>query len=230
MFSKTIIDSDAFLDMHQSTQLLYFHLSMRADDDGFINNPKSIMRNVKCSEDDLKLLAMKKFIIPFENGIVVIKHWKINNYIRSDRYNETKYKNELSMLNVDENNAYSLSSQQKLISGIPDDNQVPDSCQPNGDTLDTQVRLGKVSIESTIVEKTILHELSTVQGYPFDYKKDLDYIRTLTVEFPTKNLLETVKSWKVWLFDHPLKKTSNPRSQIRNWLKPKKWEKKPEKD
>lgn len=133
MFAKTIIDSDAFLDMPQSTQLLYFHLSMRADDDGFINNPKSITRNVRCNEDDLKLLAVKKFIIPFESGVVVIKHWKIHNYIRSDRYKPTKYKGEISILNLDENNAYTLDG---IPGGIPSDNQ-----------MDTQVRLGKVRLE-----------------------------------------------------------------------------------
>ena len=110
MFAKTIIDSDAFLDMPANTQLLYFHLSMRADDDGFINNPKKIQRMVGCSDDDIKLLIAKKFIIPFESGIVVIKHWKIHNYIAKDRYTETKYKEEKGMLMLDENNAYSLES------------------------------------------------------------------------------------------------------------------------
>ena len=126
MFAKTIIDSDAFLEMPQSTQLLYFHLSMRADDDGFINKPKTVMRMVCCKEDDMRILIGKKFIIPFESGVVVIKHWKIHNYIRNDRYNETKYCEEKSTLEFDENGAY------KLMDGIPLVNQ-----------MDTQVRLGK---------------------------------------------------------------------------------------
>jgi hypothetical protein len=91
MFAKTIIDSDAFLDMPLSTQSLYFHLSMRADDDGFNNNPKKVQRMIGASDDDLKILIMKKFIIPFDNGIIVIKHWKIHNYIQKDRYRETIY-------------------------------------------------------------------------------------------------------------------------------------------
>lgn len=128
MFAKTIIDSDAFLDMPQSSQLLYFHLSMRADDDGFINNSKSIMRNVGCKDDDIKLLIVKKFLIPFDSGVVVIKHWKIHNYIRNDRYKETKYKEERASLTIDENNSYSLG----MSSGIPMVSQ-----------MDTQVRLGK---------------------------------------------------------------------------------------
>lgn len=109
MFAKTIIDSDAFLDMPSSSQLLYFHLSMRADDDGFINKPKSIMRMIGCKDDDIKLLFAKKFLIPFESGVVVIKHWKIHNYIRKDTYTETKYKEEKAALELDENNAYRIS-------------------------------------------------------------------------------------------------------------------------
>ena len=99
MFSLKIIDSDSFLDMPVSTQNLYFHLSMRADDDGFINKPKTIMRITGTKDDDMKLLVAKKFIIPFENGVVVIKHWKIHNYIKSDRYKETNIKkNGLNMI------------------------------------------------------------------------------------------------------------------------------------
>ena len=133
MIAKTIVDSDAFLDMPHSTQLLYFHLSIRADDDGFINNPKSIMRNTKCNEDDLKLLVLKKFIIPFESGIVVIKHWKIHNYIAKDRYKETKYKEEKATLSLDENNAYT-------------------NCVQPVYGLDTQVRLGKDSIDKDSID------------------------------------------------------------------------------
>ena len=98
MFAKTIIDSDAFLEMPMSAQALYFHLGMRADDDGFINNPKKIQRMVGASEDDLKLLMAKNFIIPFESGVVVIKHWKIHNYIQADRYKPTVYQEEKAFL------------------------------------------------------------------------------------------------------------------------------------
>ena len=108
MFAKTIIDSDAFLDMPASAQALYFHLSMRADDDGFINNPKKIQRMVNSSDDDLRLLVAKRFIIPFDSGIVVIKHWKIHNYIQNDRYRPTIYQEEKAMLDVKENKEYSI--------------------------------------------------------------------------------------------------------------------------
>ena len=132
MFAKTIIDSDAFLDMPLSAQCLYFHLSMRADDDGFINNPKKIQRMIGGSDDDAKILIMKKFIIPFESGIVVIKHWKIHNYIQKDRYKETKYLEEKSQLGVKENNAYTL---------------LDAPCIQSGYKMDTQVRLGQDSLE-----------------------------------------------------------------------------------
>ena len=112
MFSKSIIDSDAFLDMPHSTQLLYFHFNMRADDDGFLNNCKNIMRMIGCKEDDLKILISKKFVIPFESGVIVIKHWRIHNYIQNDRYTETKYKEEKAMLTLDENKAYTINNGQ----------------------------------------------------------------------------------------------------------------------
>ena len=124
MFAKTIIDSDAFIEMPISARLLYYDLSMRADDDGFLNNPKKIQRMIGCSEDDLKLLIAKNFIIPFESGVVVIKHWKIHNYIRNDRYKETVYQEEKALLQTKENKAYTL--------GIP-----------NGHQMDTQVSIGK---------------------------------------------------------------------------------------
>lgn len=127
MFAKTIIDSDAFLDMPLSTQCLYFHLSMRADDDGFINNPKRIQRMIGASDDDLKLLALKRFVIPFESGVCVIKHWKIHNYIQSDRYKPTIYQEEKARLSVKGDKAYT------------------DHIQ-DVSTMDTQVRLGQGSV------------------------------------------------------------------------------------
>lgn len=108
MFAKSIIDSDAFIDMGCTARLLYFDLAMRADDDGFINSPKKIMRMTGASQDDLSLLIAKKFIIPFDNGVVVIKHWRIHNYIRKDTYRETNYKEEKALLETDENGAYRL--------------------------------------------------------------------------------------------------------------------------
>ena len=106
MFAKTIVTSDDFLDMPMSARCLYFTLGMFADDDGFVNNPKSIMRQVGASNDDMNLLIAKKYLIIFENGVIVIKHWRIHNYIRNDRYNETKYVEQKQTLFLDENKAY----------------------------------------------------------------------------------------------------------------------------
>lgn len=119
MFSKTIIDSDAFLDMPMSAQALYFHLAMRADDDGFINNPKKVQRMIGASDDDAKLLLMKKFLIAFDTGVVVIKHWRIHNYLRSDRYKPTNYQDERALLTVKDNGAYSLNQDLGIPVGIP---------------------------------------------------------------------------------------------------------------
>lgn len=106
MFSKKIIDSDAFLDMPLTTQALYFHLSMRADDDGFVSNAKRIKTMIGASDDDLKLLIVKRFVLTFESGVVVIKHWRIHNYIQNDRYTPTTYVEEKATLSLDAKNAY----------------------------------------------------------------------------------------------------------------------------
>jgi len=108
MFSKTITNSDSFLEMPDSSQNLYFHLSMNADDDGFVDNWKSIMRMTGHKEDDLKVLIAKQYIIPFDTGVIIIKHWRMNNYLRSDRYKETVYKEELKNLSLDENLVYQM--------------------------------------------------------------------------------------------------------------------------
>lgn len=108
MFNNSVIGSDDFLEMPDSSQNLYFHLSMRADDDGFVDNWKSIMRMTGKKDDDLKILIAKSFVIPFDTGILVIRHWRLNNYIQNDRYKETIYKDEKSLLSIDSNNVYNL--------------------------------------------------------------------------------------------------------------------------
>lgn len=114
MFNKKITESDAFLDMPMSTQCLYFHLNMSADDDGFVNSPRQIMRCVGASTDDYNLLVAKSFIIEFDSGIIVIKHWRIHNYIQSDRYKPTVYEEEKAMLGLKSNNAYTLDMAQAI--------------------------------------------------------------------------------------------------------------------
>jgi hypothetical protein len=138
MFSLEVVDTDAFLEMPQSAQLLYFHLSMRADDDGFVDNPKKIMRMIGSSDDDMKILIAKRFIIIFESGIIVIKHWKIHNYIAKDRYHETNYIKEKGLLKVKDNGSYT-------------------ECIQDVDKMETQVRLGKVRL-GEVKEKEINKE------------------------------------------------------------------------
>lgn len=107
MFSKDITTSDPFRDMPLSTQALYFHLGMEADDDGVVNNYKSLIRAIGAKDDDLKLLLAKRFILALDDaGIIVIKHWKLNNIIQKDRYTPSKYKKELELLGFDENQSY----------------------------------------------------------------------------------------------------------------------------
>ena len=103
MFAKSVIDSDLFLDMPPTTQMLYFHLAMRADDDGFINNPRRIQRMIGASDDDMRILIAKQFILTFENGVIVIRHWKLHNYIRKDMYHPTEYQAERQMLSLKNN-------------------------------------------------------------------------------------------------------------------------------
>mgnify|MGYP002511521136 CR=1 FL=1 len=178
MFAKTIVDSDVFLDMPLSTQALYFHLNMRADDDGFINNPKKIVRMIGSSNDDLKLLLAKSFILAFETGVIVIKHWRINNYIRSDRYKETVYTDEKSLLEVKENNGYKLKSN----SGIPLYNQ-----------MDTQDSIDKISIDKNSINKNSINILLTPEEpeSKIPYEEIVNYLNIKTESHYKKTSTKT---------------------------------------
>lgn len=137
MFTMQIVDSDAFLDMPLSTQALYFHLNMRADDDGFVNNPKKILRMIGASDDDLRILLLKRFVIGFEEkGVIVIKHWRMNNYLRKDRYHPTQYQDELHTLGIKDNGSYTEQERLLSTSGIP-----------NGNQLATEISIDKNSID-----------------------------------------------------------------------------------
>lgn len=146
MFAKTIIDSDAFLEMPMSARLLYYDLGMRADDDGFVNSPKKIMKICGASNDDMNILILRKFIILFDKGIVVIKHWKIHNYIRNDRYKPTVYTEEKAMLDLKPNDGYVLKNSS---GGIP-----------NGYQMDTQDRIGQDSISQDSIDEDKYNEQS----------------------------------------------------------------------
>ncbi|GAA6409041.1 hypothetical protein K040078D81_31580 [Blautia hominis] len=198
MFSKVIIDSDAFLDMPLSTQALYFHLSMRADDDGFLNNARKIQRLVGASDDDLRLLLMKRFVIGFEGGILVIKHWRMNNYLRKDRYTPTVYQDEYAMLGVKKNGSYTLEKTDGIQAGIPDGSQCV-----------TQVSIGKDSIDKKRIEKTVCPEPETAP----DRKKAVSLILNDKTEywifedqiaewkelFPAVDVMQELRKMRSWL-------------------------------
>lgn len=150
MMSKKIIDTDNFLDMPQSTQCLYFHLLLRADDDGFIQSPKSIMRITGCKDDDLKLLVAKGFVIGFETGVIVIRHWRIHNYVQSDRYSKSELP-EAKQVEL-KNKVYEV-VQQPI---NPDNTYMDTKCIQNGYNLDTQIRIDKIREEENRIE-TICH-------------------------------------------------------------------------
>lgn len=156
MFTQKIIDSDAFLDMPLSTQALYFHLNMRADDDGFINNPKRIQRTIGASEDDLKLLIAKRFVICFENGVIVIKHWRMHNTLRKDRYNPTVYQEQFAQLDVKDNNAYTEKDVPCLAT----------TWQPSGNQLEPQYSIDKNSIDKFSIDKDIISESADSEPSP----------------------------------------------------------------
>ncbi len=160
MFSLDVVDTDRFLEMPASSQNLYFHLGMRADDDGFVSSPKKITKLVNCGEDDLNVLISKGFVIAFDGGIVVIRHWKQNNYIQSDRYKQTLYQKELSALTVN-NGAYEICMYTPCIQSVSkmeaQDSIELDSniiCSPDGDQESEKTEKQAVASE----EKTVLEQ------------------------------------------------------------------------
>lgn len=181
MFAKTIVLSDAFLDMPMSARCLYFTLGMLADDDGFCNSPRSIMRQCGASDDDMKLLIAKKFCLIFDSGVIVIKHWRINNYLRNDRYIETKCKEEKAELGLDENGSYSRNCEHGIPTGIPTvstgkdrlgkdrlgkdrlgqvgkvGGQLPPTL-PNGEPLPEHMQTGNEQIDSAIASAMAFRE------------------------------------------------------------------------
>lgn len=142
MFTKKITESDSFLEMPLSTQCLYFHLNMEADDDGFVNAPKKTMRMIGASEDDLKLLIGKRFVLVFDSGIIVIKHWRMHNTLQKDRYHPTDYQQEFRQLALKENKAYTMS-----VSSLETD------WKQNGNILETEIRLDKTRLDKNRLEE-----------------------------------------------------------------------------
>ena len=162
MFCIDVVDTDLFLEMPPSSQALYFQLGMRADDDGFVSSPKKIIKIVNCTTDDLRLLATKGYIIPFESGVIVVTHWNINNNkIKGDRYKPTIYTREKDMLSQN-NGIYSISGS----------NMYPEQLQ-NGDIMEPQNRIEKNRIEKKKKYTCAFEELWNI--YPRKKDKAMAY-------------------------------------------------------
>jgi hypothetical protein len=172
MFTMKIVDSDAFLEMPTSAQALYFHLNMRADDDGFLNNPRKIMAYVGASPDDLRLLITKRFLLVFESGVIVIKHWRMHNTLRRDRYTPTQYQELFAQLGIKENGSYTDHPEAALPSG----NQLATTWQPNGNQMATQDSIGKDSVGEVSIGKDREEKETTLSLS--ERKKDTDTLRT----------------------------------------------------
>lgn len=161
MFSRKITETDHFLEMPLSSQALYFHLNMGADDEGFIDKAKTIQRTIGASDDDMKLLIAKGFLIPFESGVVVIRHWRIHNYIQADRFQATIYQDEKEQLDFDKSKIASI--------------KPLDQCIQNVSKMDTQVRLGEDSLDKDRLDKDRLDKVNNLYSGE-DEKKSLSQI------------------------------------------------------
>lgn len=181
MFAKSIVLSDAFLDMPMSARCLYFTLGMFADDDGFIGGPKSIMRQCGASEDDMRILLAKRYVLSFGNGVIVIKHWKLNNYLRNDRYQKTTYIEELNQLSIDEKGSYT----EKCEVGIP-----------NGYQMDTNgiPSIGKDSIEKETISKDIVKKKNATNVATLTQKRKDEFYQSL-IPFLEKYEKEMVRDF-----------------------------------
>lgn len=213
MFAKSIIDSDAFLEMPVTSQLLYFHLSMRADDDGFINKPKSIMRMIGASDDDLKILFMKKFAIPFESGVVVIKHWRINNYIRKDMYHETNYKEEKALLEEDENGAYRLLVTNPLQTCTETETQN----RLDKNRLDKN-RLELIAPTSADIDAEVFDKMPCLENHY--YTIHMEEVETYKKRFPAVDVEQELRNAITWIESNPKnrKTISGAKRFLTNWL------------
>ncbi|GFE45960.1 conserved phage C-terminal domain-containing protein [Streptococcus canis] len=160
MFSRKITETDRFLEMPLSSQALYFHLNMGADDEGFIDKAKTIQRTIGASDDDMKLLIAKGFLIPFDSGVVVIRHWRIHNYIRSDRFQATIHQDEKKQIDFDATKTANIKPSKNVI--------------PNGYQMDTQVRLVEDSLDKVSLDYHSPVSDETEDGVP--YKEIIYYL------------------------------------------------------
>ena len=194
MMSKSVIDTDMFLDMPASTQCLYFHMLLRADDDGFLKNAKTIMRTVGASPDDVKLLIAKQYLIPFDTGIMAIKHWRIHNYIKKDRYKPTDCE-EIKLLEVNEKGEYILAE--------PVRNQVGSNMEPqvrDRDRLEIEIGKDRDSRESSRKRNSANNSTTAAQKFKKPTLEELKaYIAENKYTFSAEAFMDYYESngWKV---------------------------------
>ena len=217
MFTMKICDSDAFLDMPLSTQCLYFHLNMRADDDGFIGNSKRIARLIGASDDDLKLLIAKRFVIPFEDGVMVIKHWRMHNTLSQNRYHETQYIEEKNMLKIKENGAYSLTDgtpiddTKKIEASTRQSRRNKDATKTDSElVLDKELDLGLDKVCYQLGDEHITHR--QYNDFVEDYGKEIvDQVIKRILDHPYYGCLnpDTIARWCEEQKNRPKQKATN---------------------
>ena len=184
MFSLSVIDTDKFLEMPVSSRLLYYELGMRADDDGFVDNWKKILLFTGLKEDDMKVLISKQFIIPFESGVIVIRHWRMNNYLQNDRTKPTLYQEELKQLDVDKNNVYTLYTD--CIHSIDKNSIDKNSIEEKEIYKEKEKRFKKPTLEE-------VQEYCKQRNNNVDYQKFYDYYETSNWKDKDG---KQVKNWK----------------------------------
>ena len=179
MFSLSVVDTDWFLDLPLSTQALYFHLNMRADDDGFVDAPNSIVRKIGASKNDFDLLVAKRYVLKFESGIIVIKHWRMHNTIRQDRYKPTQFQEELKTLSIKENKSYT-------------------DCQPSGNQMATkciQNVSADIDIDLDIDKELDINKLYLDQKTCEDTSKKEELFESFWKVYPRKVGKEKCRNW-----------------------------------
>lgn len=210
MFAKSIVLSDAFLDMPMSARCLYFTMGMLADDDGFVSAPKSIMRQCGASQDDMAILIQKRYVLAFESGVIVIKHWRINNYLRQDRYSETTYLEEKATLTIDAKGAY---TELGIPAGIPSGN-------PDKNRLDKN-RVVEISIDKNdSAEPSSVPALTMTLNDGTEYPIFDDYIDQMKELYPAVDVEQELRNMKAWCINNPTKRKTKTgiKKFIGNWL------------
>jgi len=230
MFRLDVLETDAFMDMPLTTQALYFHLNLRADDDGFIGNPNQIVRLIGASSDDLKLLIAKRFVLVFEDGVIVIKHWRMHNTLSANRYKETNFIEDKALLKLKDNNAYTFAEDGE---SICDDHLIEISQRQTKDEQKTNKRRTQNSIEKNSIEKNnkdirhkygeykhVLLSDEDMEKLKADYQDDVidkaitildEYIETSGRKY--KNHYLVLKKWTLERAIEEIRKGNNGKSE-----------------